>query len=134
MAEEKKANNNNHNKVKHLEHFFCSVGVVLGIVVYCVIRSVVRLGILPSIALGASAGCVGSIMGLGIYRLGKKLGKAKGFKGISNVLTKEIYLSKKICVDCPQCGGLLKGATREMIGDTGVCPKCKAEFVIKQEQ
>jgi len=41
---------------------------------------------------------------------------------------------KKIKVNCPQCGRLLKGATREMIGDTGVCSKCKAEFAIKQEQ
>lgn len=41
---------------------------------------------------------------------------------------------KTIIVDCPKCGRWLKGATREMIGDTGVCPKCKAEFVIKQEQ
>lgn len=41
---------------------------------------------------------------------------------------------KKIKVNCPQCGRLLKGATREMIGDTGVCPKCKTEFVIEQKQ
>ena len=40
---------------------------------------------------------------------------------------------KKIKVDCPQCGRKLKGATREMIDDVGVCRKCKAEFVIRQE-
>ena len=134
MAEGEKADNNSHDKEKRLEHFFCSVGVFVCVAVYLGIRSVMRLGILPSILLGACAGGVGTIMGLGIYRLGKRLGKVKGFKGISTVLTKEIYLSKKIWVDCPQCGRLLKGATRGMIGDTGVCPKCKAEFVIKQEQ
>ncbi|MFC1636346.1 hypothetical protein ACFL5Z_16065 [Planctomycetota bacterium] len=37
-------------------------------------------------------------------------------------------------VNCPQCGRSLRGATREMIGDTGVCPKCKAEFLIKQNK
>ena len=41
---------------------------------------------------------------------------------------------KKIKVNCPQCGRKLKGAMREMIGDIGVCPKCKVEFVIEQEQ
>ena len=40
----------------------------------------------------------------------------------------------KLQINCPECGPSLKGATREMIGDTGVCPKCKAEFVIKQEE
>jgi len=34
--------------------------------------------------------------------------------------------------NCPQCGRSLRGATQEMVGDTGVCPKCKAEFVIGQ--
>lgn len=38
--------------------------------------------------------------------------------------------SNKLKVVCPECGRLLKGATQEMIGDTGICPKCKAEFVI----
>lgn len=42
--------------------------------------------------------------------------------------------SNKLQVNCPKCGRLLKGATREMIGDIGVCPKCKVEFVIEQEQ
>jgi len=40
--------------------------------------------------------------------------------------------SVKIKVNCPQCGRSLKGATREMIGETGVCSKCKAEFVIEK--
>ena len=38
----------------------------------------------------------------------------------------------KFVINCPQCGRSLKGATQEMIGDTGVCPKCKAEFIIEQ--
>ena len=38
---------------------------------------------------------------------------------------------KKLVIHCPQCGRSLKGATKDMIGDTGVCPKCKAEFTIE---
>ena len=41
--------------------------------------------------------------------------------------------SVKLKVNCPRCGRSLRGATQEMIGDTGVCPKCKAEFGIEQE-
>lgn len=41
--------------------------------------------------------------------------------------------SDNLRVNCPQCRRLLKGATKNMIGDTGVCPKCKAEFTIVQE-
>jgi len=41
--------------------------------------------------------------------------------------------SEKATVTCPQCGRSLKGATRAMIGDVGVCPKCKTEFVIEQK-
>lgn len=37
----------------------------------------------------------------------------------------------KLRIKCPDCGRLLKGATEAMIGDIGVCPKCKAEFTIK---
>lgn len=39
----------------------------------------------------------------------------------------------KLKVQCPGCGRSLKGATEAMIGDAAVCPKCKAEFEIKQE-
>ena len=44
--------------------------------------------------------------------------------------------SKNIRINCPECGRSLKGATQEMIGDIGVCPKCKSEFTIepKDEQ
>lgn len=38
--------------------------------------------------------------------------------------------SSKLKFHCPNCGRSLYGATKEMIGDTGVCPKCKTEFVI----
>lgn len=38
-----------------------------------------------------------------------------------------------IKVNCPECGTSLKGATSEMVGETGVCPKCKAEFEIKRD-
>ena len=36
-----------------------------------------------------------------------------------------------LVIHCPQCGRSLKGATKDMIGGIGVCPKCKAEFTIK---
>ena len=41
--------------------------------------------------------------------------------------------SNKIKINCPECGCSLKGATQEMIGDIGVCPKCKSEFTIEQK-
>jgi hypothetical protein len=37
---------------------------------------------------------------------------------------------KRIKAKCPRCGRSLRGATTDMIGDTGVCPKCHAEFEI----
>lgn len=40
---------------------------------------------------------------------------------------------KTVSIECPQCGKKLYGATEEMIGEIGVCKKCKAEFTIKQE-
>lgn len=40
---------------------------------------------------------------------------------------------RKMRLDCPQCGRQLKGASTDMVGDVGVCPKCKAEFVIEQK-
>lgn len=42
----------------------------------------------------------------------------------------------KLKIKCPGCGRSLKGVTRAMIGDVGVCPKCKAEFIVepKDEQ
>jgi len=41
---------------------------------------------------------------------------------------------KELDVKCPKCGRSLRGATKEMIGDTGVCPKCKTEFEIERKQ
>jgi hypothetical protein len=38
----------------------------------------------------------------------------------------------RLTIHCPQCGRSLKGATKDMIGDIGVCPKCKAEFMIEE--
>ncbi len=38
--------------------------------------------------------------------------------------------SNKIRIACPECGSRLRGATQEMIGDIGVCGKCKCEFRI----
>lgn len=42
--------------------------------------------------------------------------------------------NKKIKVICPFCGRSLKGATEEMIGDIGICPKCRGEFKIEREK
>ncbi|MCK4752940.1 MAG: hypothetical protein KAS75_05795 [Planctomycetes bacterium] len=116
MAEEKikegstPANNSiNSEKEERLESFFCNTGAFGG-------------------------GIIGALIGSMIYKFGKRLGKIKRFKRIAAVLTKEIHLSKKLHVNCPECGRPLKGATREMIGDTGVCPKCRAEFIIEQSQ
>jgi DNA-directed RNA polymerase subunit RPC12/RpoP len=39
---------------------------------------------------------------------------------------------EKIKVVCPKCSAGLLGATAGMIGDLGVCPKCKAEFIIEE--
>ncbi len=36
----------------------------------------------------------------------------------------------RLKVRCPSCSRVLRGATREMIGEIGVCPKCGAEFTI----
>ncbi len=41
--------------------------------------------------------------------------------------------SKKLQIRCPNCNRKLKGATENMAGDIGVCPKCKTEFEIKQQ-
>ena len=39
---------------------------------------------------------------------------------------------KRLRVKCPQCAKSLKGATEAMIGDTGVCKNCRAEFPIRR--
>jgi hypothetical protein len=36
-----------------------------------------------------------------------------------------------LVIHCPQCVRSLKGAAKDMIGDAGACPKCKAEFTIE---
>jgi len=49
---------------------------------------------------------------------------------IAGILIYAFKDKKQLIVNCPRCGHLLKGATQEMIGDTAVCPKCEAKFVI----
>lgn len=44
-----------------------------------------------------------------------------------------VTVDTKLKVKCPGCGRSLKGATEAMIGDTAVCPKCKAEFTIEKK-
>jgi len=38
----------------------------------------------------------------------------------------------RIKVYCPGCNRTLRGATSDMIGDLGVCPKCRTEFIIPE--
>jgi hypothetical protein len=45
----------------------------------------------------------------------------------------EEQTTKKLMIRCPKCGRKLLGATNGMTGEIGVCHKCKAEFVIKEE-
>jgi len=40
---------------------------------------------------------------------------------------------RRLKLVCPNCGRPLKGATTDMIGDLGVCPRCHAEFEIPSE-
>lgn len=110
--------------------FFWMVGNGLYIVIYCptivrltadgsramVIFSFLIYGALLFAAIWATYGVVLWVVVAPLLRMANTL------KGIH-----------KLRLDCPQCGHLLKGATTEMIGDIGVCPKCKAEFVIEQK-
>ena len=65
--------------------------------------------------------------------------------GIVCAICASIYPSSKRCaatsdgarplkVNCPKCGRRLRGATTKMLGDVGVCPKCKTEFPITEQQ
>lgn len=38
----------------------------------------------------------------------------------------------KLSIRCPNCNRKLKGATEDMVGETGVCTKCKTEFKIER--
>ncbi len=40
----------------------------------------------------------------------------------------------RVKATCPRCHRRLRGATTDMIGDVGVCPKCKYEFEIRDDQ
>jgi len=84
------------------------------------------------------------IVGIYVYRLGRLLANIFKRKNAEqkdverNSQLKAIYddLQKqttKLKLKCPGCGRSLKGATEGMVGDVGVCPKCKAEFVIEQK-
>lgn len=39
--------------------------------------------------------------------------------------------NRELNITCPECGHRLWGASLDMVGDIGVCSKCKAEFTIK---
>lgn len=59
-----------------------------------------------------------------------------GLKGLKRIvetgIPSEEQGSSKLRLTCPQCGRSLKGVNEAMIGDIGVCPKCRAEFTIKR--
>jgi len=42
--------------------------------------------------------------------------------------------NEKVSLKCPGCGKSLKGVTFNMIGDIGICQKCKNEFKISIQQ
>ena len=59
----------------------------------------------------------------------------QGYLGLRKVRPEKKREARiKLRLECPQCGRSLKGVTEEMIGDIGVCAKCKAEFVIEQKE
>ena len=49
---------------------------------------------------------------------------------IAGILIYAFKDKKQLIINCPRCGHSLKRAAQEIIGDTVVCPRCKAEFVI----
>lgn len=59
--------------------------------------------------------------------------KERAERRLSKLQSNLQYKLLKIKVNCPQCGRQLYGATQDMIGDIGVCPKCKSEFTIEQK-
>ena len=42
--------------------------------------------------------------------------------------------NSKIKINCPECGRALRGVTNEMLGEIGVCSKCKTEFIINESK
>jgi len=109
-----------------------SVIVGLGIIVGGIIINIV----INLIALSAGYVCLAfGVLGIGLVSC--SIGLASLVSGrdlymeMSNIRLRDTS-RENLHIDCPQCGRLLKGATREMIGDTGVCPKCKAEFTLRE--
>ncbi len=54
-----------------------------------------------------------------------------GKKSWWKLLGQGVSSSERLKVRCPSCGARLRGATAAMIGDLGVCAKCKHDFVIE---
>ena len=68
-------------------------------------------------------GLLGLIVpGVGLYLIDKSIKK-----------NNKKHRKSQLVIRCPQCGRSLKGATQDMIGDIGVCQKCKSEFTIEQK-
>lgn len=106
--------------------------------IYAVLFSWWRMGITPSFDTIFSSDFLTRLYGLGIWALVVGC-LIYAFYSFKDKITKANHnnssepKSSKLSVNCPQCGRALKGAKRDMIGDIGVCPKCKAEFTIEQK-
>lgn len=61
----------------------------------------------------------------------QECGKTHRERDIMNI-DESIDPQEKIKVISPHCRVYLRGVTRGMIGDTGVCTKCKGEFTIEE--
>jgi hypothetical protein len=59
--------------------------------------------------------------------------KDRGTAKLARKTERTIRKTHKVRVCCPQCGGRFSGTT-DMMGDTAVCPKCHAEFVLAEDQ
>lgn len=115
------------NRRKARVSMIAGLGIIVGGII---INIVINL-----IALSAGYVCLAyGILGIGLVTC--SLGLASFVSGrdlymeMSNIRLK-VTNRENLHIDCPQCGRSLKGATGEMIGDTGVCPKCKAEFILR---
>jgi len=94
------------------------------------------LGILAGIFIGSiiPGGVIGlQIILIALFLLGLLVSAIYGSKAAQ--IQKNLGIDwppQKLNVSCPNCGRRLKGVTTDMIGDTGVCAKCKTEFEINR--
>jgi len=94
------------------------------------------VGILAAIFVGSiiPGGAIGlQIILIALFLLGLLISALYGSKAARIRRNLDIcWPPQKLKVACPNCGRGLKGVTSDMIGDTGVCGKCKTEFEINR--